>query len=182
MHILVLYAKEDQRLWNVRRFFMSVNIRHATLEDIKDILAFINELAIYEKLQHEVVATEEILKQNLFGTNPYAEVIFLEENQNQAGIAIFFHNFSTFLGQPGIYLEDLFVRPNYRGKGYGKKLLSYLANLAVERGCGRLEWSVLNWNQSAIEFYKSVGAVAMDEWTVQRLTGENLKKLALFKP
>lgn len=155
-----------------------VKIRQAVPKDIPDILQFIKELAIYEKLENEVVATETILLNSLFGPKPFAEVLLLEEDSNKAGIAIFFHNFSTFLGQPGIYLEDLFVKPEFRGKGYGKKLLVHLAELAVLRGCGRLEWSVLDWNKPALDFYKSMGSIQMDEWTVQRLTGESLKALA----
>jgi GNAT superfamily N-acetyltransferase len=157
---------------------LTVQIRKATPQDIPIILEFINELAVYEKLEHEVVANKETLTQNLFGPTPFAEVILLDENKKSAGLAIFFHNFSTFLGRPGIYLEDLFVKPEYRGKGYGKQLLAFLAQLTVERNCGRLEWSVLDWNQPALDFYKSVGATPMQEWTVQRLTGDSLKNLA----
>lgn len=157
---------------------MTVQIRKAKPEDISTILEFINELAIYEKLEHEVVTDKETLTKSLFGPTPFAEVLLLEENKKSAGIAIFFHNFSTFLGRPGIYLEDLFVKPEFRGKGYGKQLLAYLARLTVERNCGRLEWSVLDWNTPALDFYKSVGATPMQEWTVQRLTGDSLMSLA----
>lgn len=157
---------------------MKITITPAQPHDIKDILAFIHELAVYEKLEDQVTANETLLLKNLFGHKPSAEVVFLKEDDVKVGIAIFFHNFSTFLGQPGIYLEDLFVKPEYRGKSYGKKLLSYLAQLTIDRDCGRLEWSVLDWNTPAIEFYKSVGAIPMDEWTVQRLTGDALKTLA----
>jgi GNAT superfamily N-acetyltransferase len=147
--------------------------------DIPDTLKFIRELAIYEKLEHEMVATHEDLKQTLFGDKKFAEVIFLEEESgNRVGFALFFHNYSTFLGKPGIYLEDLFVLPEARGKGYGKKLLSYLAKLAVERGCGRLEWWVLNWNKPAIDFYISLGSKPMSEWTVHRVTGTELVNLS----
>lgn len=157
---------------------MNFQIRKALPHEAPDIIEFIRELAIYEKLEHEMVATPEILKENLFGTKAYAEVLFLEEEGKKVGFALFFHNFSTFLGKPGIYLEDLFVKPEHRGKGYGKRLLIHLAKLAVERNCGRLEWSVLDWNTPAIEFYKSLGAVPMSEWTANRLTGAALKNLA----
>ncbi len=150
--------------------------RFATREDIPLILHFIKELADYEKLLHEVVATEEILDEWLFEKNK-AEVIFVLEGEKEVGFALFFHNFSTFLGRSGIYLEDLFVIPEYRGKGYGKALLEKLAQIAVERGCGRLEWWVLDWNTPSIEFYKAMGAVPMDEWTVFRISGDILQKM-----
>ncbi len=156
---------------------MKVSITTAQRSQIKLILEFIRQLAIYEKLEHELVATEDRLEKELFDEKS-AEVIFINENEKSVGFALFFHNFSTFLGQKGIYLEDLFVLPEHRGKGYGKKLLIYLAEIAIERGCGRLEWSVLDWNTPAIDFYKSLGAEAMDEWTVNRVTGEALKNLA----
>lgn len=140
------------------------------------ILKFIKELADYEKLLHEVVATEEILDEWLFDKQK-AEVIFALENGKEVGFALFFHNFSTFLGRAGIYLEDLFVIPKFRGKGYGKALLEKLAAVAVERGCGRLEWWVLDWNKPSIDFYKSMGAVPMDEWTVFRIAGDTLEKM-----
>jgi GNAT superfamily N-acetyltransferase len=155
-----------------------IEISQAGPEDCADILKFIKYLAVYEKLEHEVVATTEVLRENLFGRRRTAEVLFASIGGRRVGIAIFFHNFSTFLGKPGIYLEDLFVLPEARGKGAGKALLVHLAKLAVERDCGRLEWSVLDWNTPAIDFYKSLGAVAMDEWTVYRLTGEGLAHLA----
>jgi GNAT superfamily N-acetyltransferase len=153
------------------------NIRMATEKDVPVILNFINELAVYENLEHEVVATEEILKESLF-TSKAAEVLIGEEDGKPVGFALFFHNFSTFLGKPGIYLEDLFVLKEARGNGYGKQLLKALASLAVERDCGRLEWSCLDWNKPSIDFYKSLGAVPMEEWTVYRLTGETLKNFA----
>ncbi|HEX7673628.1 MAG TPA: GNAT family N-acetyltransferase [Bdellovibrio sp.] len=156
----------------------NIQIVPAKESDIPTILHFITELAIYEKLEHEVVTTEEILKKTLFGDKKYAEVIFLEENGKKVGFALFFHSYSTFLGMPGIYLEDLFVLPEYRSKGYGKKILRELAKIAVERGCGRLEWSVLDWNKPAIDFYLSLGSKPMTEWTVHRVTGESLKSLA----
>lgn len=150
----------------------------ATLKDIPLILTFIRELAEYENLLHEVVADEAILEQSLFGPKSYAEVILAYEKDQPVGFALFFHNFSTFLGRPGIYLEDLYVRAAYRGKGYGKKLLAHLAQLAVERGCGRLEWWVLDWNEPSIAFYKNLGAQAMSDWTVYRLEGVVLNELA----
>lgn len=153
-------------------------ITWAQESDVSDILQFIRELAVYEKLEHEVVATEDLLKQNLFGPRRYSEVIFLEEAGVKVGFALFFHTFSTFLGRPGIYLEDLFVKPEHRGKGYGKKLLAFLAQETLKRNGGRLEWSVLDWNQPSIDFYHSLGAISKSEWIGQRLTGEPLKKLA----
>ena len=155
-------------------------IRFATERDIDVIGQLIRGLAEYERLAHEVSWTQDQLKHNLFGPRPYAEVLLAEEDATHevVGFALFFHNFSTFLGKPGIYLEDLFVRPAHRGKGWGKALLRELAKLAVERGCGRLEWWVLDWNEPAIEFYKSLGARPMDEWTVFRVTGEALGMLA----
>lgn len=154
-----------------------VSFRYAKREDTGTILTFIRELAQYEKLEQEVVATEELLEEWIFDKEK-AEVIFAMEEETEVGFALFFHNFSTFLGRAGIYLEDLYVKPEYRGKGYGKKLLQKLASIAVERGCGRLEWWCLNWNEPSIEFYCSLGAEAMDEWTTYRITGETLKKLA----
>ena len=156
---------------------MPFNIRKATENDISTILHLITQLAIYEKLEHEVVATEETLKQTIFGQN-YAEVIIGEEDGKPVGFALFFHNYSTFLAKPGIYLEDLFVEVEHRGKGYGKKLLAELAKIAKERNCGRLEWSVLNWNTPSIEFYKSLGAKPQDEWTVYRMTEQEINDLA----
>lgn len=153
-------------------------LRGATTEDVPLILSFIRELADYERLSHACVATEELVRQSLFGEKPYAEVLVAEWQGEPAGFALFFHNYSTFLARPGIYLEDLYVRPELRGHGIGKALLTRLAALAVERGCGRLEWSVLNWNESAIGFYRSLGAVPQDEWQVYRLTGESLTRLA----
>jgi len=152
-------------------------IRPATSSDLATIAQLIRELAEYEKLAHDVVFKEDILKQHLFGPRPYAEVLIAEEAGVSVGFALFFHNFSTFLGQPGIYLEDLFVKPANRGQGHGKQLLAALAKLAVERGCGRLEWAVLDWNKPAIGFYESLGARPNEEWTVYRLTGEALKGL-----
>ena len=155
-----------------------IKIITGTESDIPDMLYFIKQLAIYEKLEHEAVATSELLKKNLFGEDRFAEVIFILEDEVKVGFALYFKNFSTFLGLPGIYLEDLFVLTEYRGKGYGKKLIIHIAKIAVDRGYGRFEWSVLDWNTPAIDFYRSIGATPMEEWTVQRMTGEALKKLA----
>jgi GNAT superfamily N-acetyltransferase len=153
-------------------------IRAATEADVPLILRFIRELAEYERLAHEVVATEEVLHETLFGARRYAEVVIVEEEGEPAGFALFFHNFSTFLGRPGIYLEDLYVRPEMRGRGIGRALLAHLAALAVERGCGRLEWWVLDWNESAIRFYRALSAQPMDDWTVFRVAGDALQRLA----
>lgn len=157
---------------------MSLLIRNAVREDAALILRFIRALAVYEKLEDSVVADEDKIRQTLFGDKPYAEVLIAEWNGEPAGFALFFHNYSTFLAKPGIYLEDLFVDPAYRGKGIGKSLLSSLARIAVDRDCGRLEWSVLDWNEPAIGFYKKLGAVPMDEWTIFRVTGTALTDLA----
>lgn len=152
-------------------------IRFAEESDVSAILGFIRELAIYENMLEDVVATEELLKEWIFEKKK-AEVLLAEENGTAVGFALFFHNFSTFLGRAGIYLEDLFVMLEHRGKGYGKALLKKLAQITVERGCGRLEWSCLDWNQPSIDFYLSLGAKPMDEWTVYRLTGETLENMA----
>ncbi|MEM1183321.1 MAG: GNAT family N-acetyltransferase [Acidobacteriota bacterium] len=159
----------------------SVTIRPATVEDVGLILEMIRGLAEYEKLLHEVVADEDSLRRHLFGDTPRAEVVILCEGTGpggEMGFALFFHNFSTFLGQPGIYLEDLFVKPEARGKGYGQALLAHLAKLAVQRGCGRLDWGVLDWNEPAIGFYRRLGARMLDDWRFCRLTGEALVDLA----
>jgi GNAT superfamily N-acetyltransferase len=153
-------------------------IKAATIDDVPVILSFIKKLADYEKLSHLVTATEAGLQAVLFGERPYAETIIAYHENQPVGFALFFHNFSTFLGKPGIYLEDLFVDVEQRGKGFGKALLAHLAKLAQERDCGRLEWSVLNWNEPSIKFYESLGAKPMNEWTVYRMTGEALQKLA----
>lgn len=155
-----------------------VVIRPAVREDAGRILAFIRELAEYEKLAHEAVADEAGLAQQLFGPTPRAEVLIAEVDGEAAGFALFFHNFSTFVGKPGLYLEDLFVRPQYRGLGLGKRLMVRLAKIALDRDCGRFEWSVLDWNTPAIDFYRTLGAVGMDEWTGQRVTGDALTALA----
>lgn len=153
-------------------------IRFALEQDVPLILSFIRDLAEYERLSHEVSASEERLRETLFTSRPVAEVLIGEYRGDAAAFALFFHNYSTFLGRPGIYLEDLFVKQEMRGHGFGRVLLAYLAKLAVERKCGRVEWAVLDWNEPAIRFYKQLGAAAMDEWTVHRLTGEALAKLA----
>ena len=155
-----------------------VEIRVATEEDVPLILSFIRELAEYEKLSHEVVATEDVLRGSLFGERTGAEVVICNLDGSPAAFALFFHNFSTFLGRPGLYLEDLYVKPEMRDLGLGRALLVHLAGLARERGCGRMEWSVLDWNEPAIKLYRGIGAVPMDDWTVYRVTGEALKDLA----
>ena len=155
-----------------------VAIKPATIDDVPLILNFINALAEYEKLAHEVSATEALLRDTLFGAQPKAEVIIAYHHHEPVGFALFFHNYSTFLAKPGIYLEDLYVTPEARGLGIGKKLLRHLAQLALARDCGRLEWWVLDWNESALNFYRRLGAVPMDEWTVQRVTGDALRDLA----
>ena len=154
-----------------------LEFRRAEEKDAALILRFIRALAAYEKLSDQVVATEELLREWIFEKKK-AEVLFPLENGVEVGFALFFHNFSTFLGRAGLYLEDLYISPEYRGKGYGKATLQKLAQIAVERGCGRLEWSCLDWNQPSIDFYLSLGAVPMEEWTVYRLTGDTLTQMA----
>jgi GNAT superfamily N-acetyltransferase len=155
-----------------------ITIRPATRSDLPRVLAFIRELAVYEHLEHEVVASETEVGAALFGPLPAAEVVFACLDGTPVGFALFFHNFSTFLGRAGIYLEDLYVRPETRGLGIGKRLLAWLAHTALERGCARLDWAVLDWNEPSIGFYRSLGAVALDEWTTYRLAGEALERLA----
>jgi GNAT superfamily N-acetyltransferase len=158
----------------------SLKIRAATEDDVPLILMLIKELAEYERLSHEVLATEDLLRESLFGEQRRGtETVMGYYEDALAGFALFFHNFSTFLGRPGIYLEDLYVRPEFRGRGIGRGMLVYLAKLAKGRNCGRLEWSVLDWNEPAIGLYKSIGATPMDEWTVYRLSGKALDELAL---
>jgi GNAT superfamily N-acetyltransferase len=159
-----------------------ITIRAADEHDVPEILAFIRELAVYERLESQVIATEAGLKATLFGARPYAEVVLACRGAEPVGFALFFHNYSTFRGKPGIYLEDLFVRPACRGLGIGKQLLAWLAHTALERGCARLEWAVLDWNAPSIGFYRSLGAVALDEWTSFRLTDEALVHLARQSP
>ncbi|CAN5915864.1 GNAT family N-acetyltransferase [soil metagenome] len=161
---------------------MTTALRVATVADVPAILAFIKDLAEYEKLSHEVVATEDALRATLFGARPAAEVIIAELDSAPVGFALFFTSYSTFLAKPGIYLEDLFVRPAARGRGVGSALLAALARIALDRGYGRFEWSVLDWNEPAIKLYRSLGAAPMDEWTAQRLTGAPLAALAAKCP
>lgn len=157
----------------------NLHIEPASPADVPVILQMIRELAEFERLLNEVTATEEQLHEGLFGPTPRAEVIIgrLQPGGEVAGFALYFHNFSTFLAKPGIYLEDLYVRQKFRGQGYGEALLRHLAGLALKRNCGRLEWSVLDWNHRAIDFYKSLGAVPMSEWTIYRVTGAALERL-----
>lgn len=157
----------------------NLRIAPATESDLPVILDLIQALAEYEKLAHVVTATQERLRETLFGSKPAAEVLLAHWDGECAGFAVFFATYSTFLAQPGLYLEDLYVKPHLRGKGIGLALLKCLARVAAERGCGRLEWEVLDWNQPAIQFYKKLGAAPLDEWTRYRLTGEALKSLAL---
>ena len=154
------------------------SIRQATEQDVPLILSFIRQLAEYERLSHEAVVNEKTLRENLFGPRRYAEVLLGYAGEKPVAFAVFFHNFSTFLGRPGLYLEDLFVIPEMRGKGFGRTMLVELARIARERNCGRFEWAVLDWNQPAIQFYKNLGAIPMDEWTIFRVTGEALGRLS----
>ncbi len=156
-------------------------IRTATEADLPIILRFTKDLAEYEKLPHHVTATEDLLRRNLFTERKAAEVLLALAGEEYVGFAVFFHNFSTFVGKPGIYLEDLFIRPEFRGRGYGKAMMVHLARIAKERDCGRFEWWVLNWNEPSLEFYRSLGAAPMSEWTVQRISGEALDALAARK-
>jgi GNAT superfamily N-acetyltransferase len=156
-------------------------IRQATEADVPLILSFIRQLAEYERLSHAVETTEDVLRDNLFGNRRYAEVLIGETDGTPVAFAVFFHNFSTFRGHPGLYLEDLFVVPAMRGKGFGRAMLVELARIARARNCGRFEWSVLDWNEPAIAFYKSLGAVSLDEWKLFRVTGEALERLAATK-
>jgi GNAT superfamily N-acetyltransferase len=160
---------------------MTIRIEPATPADVPVILELIRELAEFERLLDQVTATPAQLREGLFGPRPSAEVVIARSEDEVAGFALYFHNFSTFLAKPGIYLEDLYVRQKFRGQGCGEALLRHLARTAVERGCGRFEWSVLDWNQRAIDFYKSLGAVPLDEWTMYRVTGEALTKLGSGK-
>lgn len=161
---------------------MSLVIRPATPEDCQTIVDHIHELAVYEQLEHEAVATAEQFQEHMFGDRPVIESIMAEWAGEPAGFALFFTNFSTFLGKPGLYLEDLYVREPFRRRGIGRGLLTSLAKIAVDRNYGRFEWSVLDWNEPAIAFYRSLGAVAMDEWTVQRVSGDALVNLSRLSP
>lgn len=152
-------------------------IKPAMIDDTPVVLRFIKGLAEYEGLEHEVVATEEGLRKAMFGPRPSAEAIIGYSGEDPVGFALFFHTFSTFLGSASLYLEDLFVLPEWRGKGLGRQLLSHLAQIALDRDCGRLEWSVLDWNEPSIRFYRGLGAVAKDEWTIYRMSGEALERL-----
>ena len=156
----------------------SLSVRPAAAADVELVLGFIRELADYERLSHEVTATPEQIHAALFGPRPYAEAVLGCIDGEPCGFALFFHNFSTFLGKPGLYLEDLYVRPSARGRGLGSYLLAWLAALALERECGRFEWAVLDWNEPALKVYRSLGARAADDWTIQRVTGEALRQLA----
>jgi GNAT superfamily N-acetyltransferase len=151
--------------------------RAATARDVPVILSLIKELAEYEHLSHEVVATEEGLEKTLFGPKSFAEVLLAEAKGEACGFCLFFHNYSTFLARPGLYIEDIFVKPHYRGRGVGKTLFAHMQRIARDRDCGRMEWWVLDWNQPAIDFYTGIGAKPMDEWTVYRLTEEQLKRV-----
>lgn len=153
-------------------------IRPATAADTPTIAALIRALADYERLAHAVSLEEDQLREHLFGARPFAEVLLADDAGAVAGFALFFHNFSTFRGQPGVYLEDLFVRPECRGRGHGKALLAAVARLAVERGCGRIDWTVLDWNEPALRFYRALGAVPLDDWTLYRLSGDALQRVA----
>jgi len=157
---------------------MTISIRPATPNDVPTVAFLIRALSQYEKLEHEVTMTEDRLRATMFGPRPYAEALLAEDDGKPVGFALFFHNYSTFLAQPGLYLEDLYVPESHRGKGIGKSLLVQLAKIAVERNCGRLEWAVLDWNVDAIGFYEKLGAKPNPEWTVYRLTGDSLNSLA----
>ena len=171
-------AADSRNVSCVNKESYKFEIRPAQRGDVAIILELIRELATYERAPSEVTATEEQLVDVLFGPRPAAEVLLAFDEETPVGFAVFFHNFSTWLGQPGLYLEDLFVRPEQRGKGYGRALLVHLAKIAHERGCGRMEWAVLDWNEPAIQFYKKLGASPRDEWTVFRLTRDGIAKLA----
>jgi GNAT superfamily N-acetyltransferase len=157
---------------------VDITIRSATVDDVPTILHFIKALAVYEKLDEQVIASEARLHAALFGPKPDAEVVIAFAGDEPAGFALFFHNFSTFLAQRGLYLEDLFVKPEWRGHGIGKQLLMHLASLALERNCGRFEWAVLDWNEPAIQFYRRLGAQPLHDWRIFRVTGESLRRLA----
>ncbi len=158
---------------------MSFELRTPTKDEVHLVVGFIHELAEYEKLAHECLISEEALRESLFGSRPYAETLLAFLDGVPFGFCLYFHNFSTFLGKPGLYLEDLYIQPEYRNRGFGKLILAHLAALAIERGCGRFEWAVLDWNEPSIAFYQKIGAEPMNDWTVQRLTGDALHALAV---
>ena len=161
---------------------MNATVRPATERDVPALLAFIRELAEYEKLSHEVSASEAQLRATLFGPRPFAEALLACADGEPVGFALFFHNYSTFLARPGLYLEDLYVRPAWRGRGFGKRLLTTVARLAVERGCGRYEWTVLDWNVPSIRFYEGLGAEMKSDWRIMRVTGAALERMAKLAP
>lgn len=165
-------------VWSALCWNLTMPIRSATPTDAATIVELIRELAAFEQLLHLVQVTPEALAEQLFGPRPAAECVVVQEGAEVVGFALFFHNFSTFLGRPGLYLEDLYVRPAWRGRGIGKSLLQHLAGVAVERGCGRFEWSVLDWNAQAIAFYQKLGATVMPDWRICRVTGSGLQTLA----
>jgi GNAT superfamily N-acetyltransferase len=171
-----LFALRDYRM--AERPLCDFVIRPAGPADVPVLLSLIRDLAEYERLSHEVEATADVLRRNLFGERPYAEALVGELRGEPVAFAVYFHNFSTFLGKPGLYLEDLYVKPAARGLGIGRAILRRLARIAVERDCGRLEWSVLDWNEPALAFYKSLGAIPMNDWTIHRVTGDSLRSLA----
>ncbi len=161
---------------------LALHVAPAQEGDTALVLTFVTELAEYERLAHEVIATEADIRAALFGRDPSAHAVIGYANAEPAGFALYFFSFSTFVGRPGLYLEDLYVRPMFRGRGLGRRLLAHLARVAVEKNCGRMEWAVLDWNEQALGFYRGLGARPMDEWTVQRLTGEALRSLAATAP
>ena len=155
-------------------------LRPPTIEETHLVLGFINELAEYEQLSHECLITEQSLRDSLFNERPHAESLLAFVDEKPIGFCLYFFSYSTFLGKPGLYLEDLYIQPEYRNKGFGKQILSHLASIALERGCGRFEWAVLDWNEPSIAFYRKIGAEPMNDWTVQRLTGHALEDLSRF--
>lgn len=160
----------------------NLTVEPAVADDVPVIATLVRELAEFERLGHEVRIEAPLLHEHLFGPRPYAEALMARVNGETVGFALYFHNYSTFAGRPGLYLEDLYIRPQHRGRGYGEAMLRHLAALAVARGCARFEWSVLDWNENAIAFYRKLGAVAMDDWTVYRVTGDALARLAGGEP
>ncbi len=161
---------------------MGFELRAPGIDEVHLVVGFIRELAEYERLLDDCKITEEVLRESLFGRRPYAETLLAFLDDKPIGFCLYFHNYSTFLGKPGLYLEDLYIQPEYRNRGFGKVILAHLAALAIERGCGRFEWSVLDWNEPSIAFYRKIGAEPMNDWTLQRITGEALTNLALSSP